>query len=120
MSNPVRMAAIAVVVVAAGYGAYAFLGNKGGSDADALVIQLGNNSYDTLTGLEISSASANSYTPVNLTDGKLTAGQFYELTIAGGASQCKYDLRFTKEGGEVQNRNGVDLCAQTYYHFADQ
>jgi len=121
MSNPVRIVALVVVVAAVGFGAYTYLGKNAADDGPAnLVIQLGNNSYDTLTGLEVSPASAGTYTKVDLTGGELTAGSFYELVLPGGAAQCKYDLRFAKADGKSYDRNGVDLCAATFYHFEDQ
>lgn len=117
MSNPVRIIAVVVVVAAAAAGAWLYLGGDESGDSDALVIKLGSNTNDVITGVEYAPAGTGTYSAVTLTDGKLGAGNFVDMTIAGGKTQCKYDLRFTKEDGNVAERKGVDLCAATFYHF---
>ncbi len=42
------------------------------------------------------------------------------MIVAEGDTQCTFDLRFTKMDDSVHDRPAVDLCAATYYHFADQ
>jgi len=118
MGNPIRIIIAIVILAAIGAGVYFFVlkGDSGG-DSDAMVINLGSNSYDVITGVEYSPAGAGTFTAVTLKDGKLNPGSFVEMTIPGGRTQCSYDLKFTMEDGTVAERNGVDLCAQTYYHF---
>ena len=88
--------------------------------AQDLTISLGNNSWDSLAGLAVSPAGQNAYVEMELTDGALRAGNFMALVLKDGASVCVYDLRFKREDGTVIERPGVDLCAQSYYHFADE
>lgn len=88
--------------------------------AEDLTIALGNNSWDDLAGLEASPAGRDAYVAVSLGDGPLSAGNFTDLLLVDGRAVCVYDLRFTKSDGRVAERPGVDLCAQSYYHFADE
>lgn len=117
MKNYLKVTMIAFVVAALAIGGCGGASDEVKTASDALVIQLGNNAWETLVGVEFSPASAETYQAVPLPDGKLDAGDFYEWTIVGGAEQCRYDLRFALEGGTVTERKDVDLCAASFYHF---
>jgi len=117
MGNPIRLVAVVVIVAAVAVGAWLYLGAGGSEDSDAMVIKLGSNTNDVITGVEYAPAGSGTYSAVALKDGKLNPGLFVDMTIAGGKTQCKYDLRFTMEKGDVAERKAVDLCAATYYHF---
>ncbi len=87
--------------------------------AGDLTITFGNNSWDTLSAAEYAPAGSDSYTAIALADGTLAAGGVVDVTFPGGAETCLYDLRFTKADGSAHERPNVDLCAESYYHFAD-
>jgi len=119
--NTTRSIAIVVILAALGAGAYIYT-SGGGSDSTAatgMEINFGNNSYDALAKIEISPAGQGSYMALALQEGNLGAGNFSKNMIENGNTVCKYDLKFTKENGDVADRMGVDLCAATFYHFED-
>jgi len=82
---------------------------------DDLTINLGNNTWVSLTQVAYAPAGSGEFTPA-LSD-PLGSGDFVDMMIAGGGSQCHYDLRITNEKGEVSEQPDVDLCAAAYYHI---
>jgi len=118
-----RLVLALIVIALAGGGYYYYSGRAESPDtaaADELKINLGNNVYSTITGLEYSPAGSDTYVAAGLPEGGLGAGDFHDLVIAGGAAQCRYDLRFTLEDDTKADRMNVDLCAATFYHFEAQ
>ena len=88
--------------------------------AGNLMVNFGNNSWDALSGLEYRPAGSGDYLPLALPGDGLAAGDFAELMLPDGEATCTYDLRFTKADGSQHERAAVNLCAETYYHFADE
>lgn len=91
----------------------------GSAFAGDLTINFGNNLWDPIKAVEISPAGAGTWSAIPLANDTLGAGEFVEVPIAGGDTVCTFDLRFTKADDTVQERPGVNLCEETYYHFGD-
>lgn len=85
-----------------------------------LVIQFANNTWADVTKVEYAVAGSDAWTAAALPADLLKSGEFFELTLPEGDTQCSFDLRLTKEDGSLHDRPAVDFCAATYYHFADQ
>ncbi len=111
---------VIVLIVIVGGGYYWYQGNSSDSSAASdLEINFGNNSWDALKSIELSAAGQNTFQAIPLENSTLGAGEFFKYAIPDGQTVCKYDLRITKEGGEVSDRPNVDLCSATFYHFEE-
>ena len=112
---------LAVLVLALAGGAFFWMQSRDDSSsmANGMEINFGNNSYDKLKTIELSPAGQDEFTLVTLEPGGLGGGKFYKYAIVDGNTICTYDLRFTKDNGEVSLRPGVDLCSAPFYHFED-
>jgi hypothetical protein len=88
--------------------------------AGELVIQFANNTWVNVTLVEYALPGSGAWTAAALPEGLLKSGEFFELKLPEGDTQCTFDLRLTKDDGSVHDRPAVDFCAATYYHFADQ
>ena len=120
----IRNIALIVILAAVAVGGYVLFFQNSADDTamsgpEMMTINFGNNSYDPLASVEMSLAGQESYSAVALAEGGLGAGDFVDVTVPKDSANCTYDLRVTKVNGDVSMRPGVDLCAATFYHFAD-
>ncbi|GEM_PF-1890452 len=124
----IRNIAIAVVLILGAVVAYMYLGPQNSSQPDgddaigsaSMEINFGNNFWKPISAVELSPAGTDAYVAIPLPDGSLGAGDFVKHAIPDGSTVCKYDLRFTRDSGDIEQRMGVDLCSATYYHFEEQ
>jgi len=95
-------------------------GDESENSAATMEINFGNNSWDTISTVEFTPAGTSTYAALALPEGGMKGGDFVIGAFVDGATICTYDLRFTKENGDVLDRKDVNLCDATFYHFEDQ
>lgn len=87
--------------------------------AEDLVFDLENRSSYVVVEFYASPSNVGNWEDDILGTDVLGSGESVEITIADARTQCKYDLRFVFDDGDVVDRAGVDLCKTGNYTLTD-